>query len=98
MTDKKIPEWLLSLENEDMEFIKQFILSSGSLKDIAKFYGVSYPTVRLRLNNLIQKLNIVDQQNESDFVKYIKHLTIEDKISLSDAKKIINLYYTEKKG
>ena len=37
MDFKKIPNWLLNLENEDIEFIKNFILHSGSLKEIAKF-------------------------------------------------------------
>ncbi|WP_394325568.1 DUF2089 family protein [Methanosarcina barkeri] len=51
----KIPRWILDLELEDISFIKNFILSSGSLKEVAKIYDVSYPTVRLRLDKLIQK-------------------------------------------
>ncbi len=31
-----IPEWMVNLDEEDLSFIKNFILSSGSLKDIAK--------------------------------------------------------------
>ena len=53
-----IPAWLADLEDEDLSFIKKFILSSGSLKEIAALYGVSYPTVRLRLDRLIQKIQI----------------------------------------
>ena len=45
----KIPQWMLALEEEDAAFLKNFLMKSGSLKDIAKLYGVSYPTVRLRL-------------------------------------------------
>ena len=48
---QNIPEWLLNLDSEDFAFIKRFILSSGSLKEVAKEYGVSYPTVRLRLDS-----------------------------------------------
>ncbi|HBG1980812.1 TPA: DUF2089 family protein, partial [Clostridioides difficile] len=44
----KIPQWILALEQEDATFLKNFALKSGSLKEIAKMYGVSYPTVRLR--------------------------------------------------
>ena len=52
----KIPQWMLALEEEDAAFLKNFLMKSGSLKDIAKLYGVSYPTVRLRLDKLIQNL------------------------------------------
>ena len=33
---------MINLDDEDVAFIKKFILSSGSLKEIAKLYGVSY--------------------------------------------------------
>ena len=35
MNERNIPEWLLNLENEDLEFVRKFILSSGSLKKIS---------------------------------------------------------------
>ena len=50
-----VPEWMLNLDDEDVSFIKKFILASGSLKEIANQYNVTYPTVRLRLDKLIQK-------------------------------------------
>lgn len=52
----KIPQWILALEQEDAAFLKNFVLKSGSLKEIARLYEVSYPTVRLRLDKLIQKI------------------------------------------
>ena len=48
-----VPAWMAALEDEDGTFIKKFILASGSLKEMAAQYGVSYPTVRLRLDRLI---------------------------------------------
>ena len=45
------------LSDEDQEFVLSFILSSGSLKQMAKLYGVSYPTVRNRLDDLISLLS-----------------------------------------
>ena len=60
-----IPEWMSGLENEDIVFIKNFLQASGSLKEIARQYGVTYPTVRLRLDKLIQKIKISeDTANE----------------------------------
>lgn len=45
-----------SLEREDLDLIVQFVLASGSLKDLGKTYGVSYPTIRARLDQLIDRL------------------------------------------
>ena len=49
-----VPEWMAELEEEDVAFLKNFLLCSGSLKEIAGLYGVTYPTVRLRLDKIIQ--------------------------------------------
>ena len=51
-----VPEWMRNLEDEDLVFIKKFVLASGSMKEMAEEYGVTYPTVRLRLDRLIQKI------------------------------------------
>jgi hypothetical protein len=51
-----VPEWLGGLEDEDAVFVKNFVLASGSLKEIANQYGVTYPTARLRLDRLIAKI------------------------------------------
>lgn len=53
--------WMESLEEEELGFVKQLILTSGSLKELAAKYGVSYPTVRLRLDRLIQKIEVFDK-------------------------------------
>ena len=45
-----MPEWMADLDEEDAAFIKRFLLASGSLKEVAGQYGVTYPTVRLRLD------------------------------------------------
>ena len=95
MERNDIPNWLLSLEREDIEFIKNFVLNSGSLKDIAKVYEVSYPTVRLRLDKLIQKIKVNDSLEEEEFITFIKKLSIDDRISLEDAKLIIDKYKKE---
>ncbi len=48
---------LSRLSQEDQNFVLQFLLFSGSLKEMAKSIGVSYPTVRNRLDDLIEKIN-----------------------------------------
>ena len=53
MSDSNIPTWLGALAEEDLVFLKRFLLASGSLKRLAAEYGVSYPTIRVRLDRLI---------------------------------------------
>ena len=51
---------LARLTEKEQQFIVDFIKSSGSLKDMAKSMGVSYPTVRNVLDDLIDKLNKIE--------------------------------------
>jgi len=92
----KIPQWILDLEQEDATFLKNFVLKSGSLKEIAKLYEVSYPTVRLRLDKLIQKIELSDQKVEEPFSAFIKGLAVDSRIDLETAKIIIEKYMQEK--
>ncbi|WP_366291825.1 DUF2089 family protein [Paenibacillus sp. AN1007] len=96
MERRNLPDWVMSLENEDLEFIKKFVLKSGSLKEIAKIYEVSYPTVRIKLDRLIEKIKANEAEENEDFIKFIKHLSIDDRISLEDAKLIIEKYKSER--
>ncbi|MFK4936716.1 DUF2089 family protein [Lactococcus garvieae] len=81
-------DWFFNLEEEEQEFIKQFIFASGSLKELAKYYGVSYPTVRLRIDRLIEKIGLNDSKKDS-FEVSIMQMVIDEKVSLSSAKGII---------
>lgn len=94
----QIPQWLLALEPEDIAFLKNFVLKSGSLKEIARLYGVSYPTVRLRLDKLIQKIELSDQQKEAPFSAFIKGLAVDGRVDLDTAKLIIDRYQREKEA
>ena len=92
----KIPQWFLALESEDAAFLKNFVLKSGSLKEIAHLYQVSYPTVRLRLDKLIQKIQHSDQKAEEPSSAFIKGLAVDSRIDLETAKLIIEKYKEEK--
>ena len=78
-----IPDWMANLDDEDVIFIKKFILASGSLKEIASQYHVTYPTVRLRLDKIIQKILI----SEDTAVRVMVLPMVFDKLSLSFAPK-----------
>lgn len=90
--------WLSELDTEDINFIKKFILASGSLKEIAKIYAVSYPTVRLRLDRLIQRIQLAEKADDDVFINLIKRLTIDEKVELDVAKTIIHAYKERKEG
>jgi hypothetical protein len=47
---------LLQLPADEQSFILQFFLSGGSLKEMASQTGVSYPTMRNRVDDLIEKI------------------------------------------
>ncbi|MBP4139473.1 MULTISPECIES: DUF2089 family protein [Flavobacterium] len=46
----------LKLSREDQDFILEFFLSSGSIKEMAKQAGNSYPTMRNKMDDLIEKI------------------------------------------
>ncbi|MCA8991492.1 MAG: DUF2089 family protein [Planctomycetaceae bacterium] len=55
--EARFPDDRLSrLPIEHQRFIEMFVLSGGNLKDIATQAGVSYPTVRSRLDKIIETL------------------------------------------
>lgn len=92
---KFVPDWMEDLEIEDVVFIKNFVLMSGSLKEIAKYYGVTYPTVRLRLDKLIQKIEVRENTDNSSYVSLIKRLALDEKIDFDVAKVLITEYKKE---
>ena len=92
MSIKIVPDWMVNLEDEDVVFIKKFILSSGSLKEMAKEYDVTYPTVRLRLDKLIQKIEIEDRVEDNSYISLIKRYAIDEKIEFETAKVLISEY------
>ncbi|WP_240377047.1 DUF2089 family protein [Bacillus piscicola] len=98
MKREDVPEWVLSLDNESLEFIRKFIMNSGSLKKVAKIYDVSYPTVRTRLDNLIHKIELNSKAEDVEFVNMVKNLVIDERISLDVAKMIIDTYQREKQN
>lgn len=91
--------WLTELSDEDRAFIKRFVLASGSLKALAGQYNVSYPTLRVRLDRLIEKIKVLDDpENRDPLRKKIQALAAEGQISNAVAKEILKLYEQEKRG
>jgi hypothetical protein len=56
---------LIQITEEEQHFILQFFLNSGSLKEMAIQMGNSYPTVRNKLDDIIQKINLLKSKSEA---------------------------------
>ncbi|HEV2485909.1 MAG TPA: DUF2089 family protein [Terracidiphilus sp.] len=54
-----LPE-LARLSLEDQVFIVAFLRSHGSIKEMEQTFGVSYPTIKARLNRISGQLEFVD--------------------------------------
>ncbi len=91
-----VPEWMAELDGEDVAFIRNFVLASGSLKEIAQEYGVTYPTVRLRLDRLIQKIRLSGERAADPYVSLVKRLALDEKIDFDTAKLLIAEYRRQK--
>lgn len=83
--------WTERLGDEDLEFARQFIMASGSLKEMASRYGVSYPTIRLRLDRLIQKIESAREDDDA-FVSLVKSMAIDDRMDFETARQIIDAH------
>ena len=94
-----MPEsWLDKLSDEDVSFIKRFVLASGSLKELAKAYGISYPTVRLRLNRLIEKVKVLDSQEIiSEFERTLRAHYAEGRLDMETLQTLLTAHNDEMK-
>ena len=98
MAIETVPEWMAGLEDEDLVFIKKFVLASGSLKEMAGEYGVTYPTVRLRLDRLIQKIKIGEDTAADPYIATIKRLAVNERLDFDTAKLLISEYKKTRSG
>jgi hypothetical protein len=47
-------------------FVSEFVRCHGSIKYMEKAFGISYPTVKNRLNRIVQQLHLVEVEQMSD--------------------------------
>jgi hypothetical protein len=85
--------WIDYLSDEDLAFVKRLVLASGSLKEVAAGYGISYPTVRLRLDRLIAKITITDNTDiQSEFERVLRAEHAEGRIDADTLKTLLDAY------
>lgn len=88
-----VPAWLAALDDEDAQFLKRFVLASGSLKAVAEGYGISYPTVRGRLDRLIAKVQAADAAKDADpFERKVRVLVADAQVSAGLARQLLDAH------
>ncbi|MEN0110308.1 MAG: DUF2089 family protein [Planctomycetota bacterium] len=81
---------LAQLSAEDQEFVVRFVLASGSLKEVARGYGVSYPTLRARLDQVIERLAaFADGRRPDPMAELLATLTDRGQLGAKDAHRIL---------
>lgn len=84
---------LLKLSEDDLNMVTAFVLVSGSIKDLASRYGVSYPTMRQRLDGLIERLHRQVQGGPSDpLADYLADLIARERITPDIARRVRELH------
>ncbi len=93
MPEVRMSHPLFALEEADLEFVLRFVLASGSLKDVATEYGVSYPTLRARLDRLIAQLQqLSDCRTIDPMAHLLADLLEQGEVTLNAAKTIKDLH------
>ena len=88
--------WIDRMSDEDLSFVKRFVVASGSLKAMADAYGISYPTVRLRLDRLIERIKIYDSEKiTSEFERVLRAQYADGKIDLATLKTLLDAHKKE---
>lgn len=81
------------LDDEDVQFLRRFLVSSGSLKALAEEYGVSYPTVRGRLDRLIAKAQAAEDPKITDpFERKLRVLVADARMPAALAKELLEAH------
>ncbi len=75
---------LACLEAEDQVFVAAFIRSHGSIKQMEQLFGVSYPTIKGRLNRISQQLGFVEVSEQQPREEVLDRLD-RGEISVEDA-------------
>ncbi|HEY2835143.1 MAG TPA: DUF2089 domain-containing protein [Rhizomicrobium sp.] len=75
---------LARLSAEDQVFVAAFLKSHGSIKEMEQVFGVSYPTVKARLNRIAGQLEFVETDPKPSRNEVLDRL-VRGEISATDA-------------
>lgn len=90
---------LLALNDEELDLVLQLVLASGSLKDLARVYQVSYPTIRLRVDRVIERLRQLANGAKPDpMMQLLAELVERGEITVPAARSVRDLYRQQKEN
>jgi len=88
-----VPAWISDLPPQDLEFVRRFVLQSGSLNALAELYRISYPTIRQRLDRLIARLQTSENLADTDpLTRKIRGFVADGSIDPAVGKTLLTTY------
>ena len=81
------PPQLAQLSIDDQVFVAAFVRSHGSIKEMERIFGVSYPTIKSRLNRITQMLDFVETDpapSRADIIDQLRRGEITAQQALSE--------------
>jgi hypothetical protein len=92
MSQIRLPPWVSNVTAEDLTFVRSFVLASGSLKAVAAEYGVSYPTIRIRLDQVIERLRTAESEKIDPLRARLKDLVAGGELDARLARELLDLH------
>jgi hypothetical protein len=83
---------LARLTSEDQVFVTAFVRSHGSIKEMERVFGVSYPTIKSRLNRIAQGLDFVEinpAPSRAEIIRGLKRgeISVDEAVNALEASK-----------
>ena len=90
---------LFALTEGELDLVLQLVLASGSLKDLAEVYKVSYPTIRLRMDRLMERVRQIATGTTPDpMMQLLADLVERGEIAVPAARAVRDLYRRQMAG
>jgi len=84
---------LFSLSEDELDLVLQLVIASGSLKDLAGIYQVSYPTIRAKVDKLIVRVQqIVSGGPPDPMMQLLADLVERGEITVTAARAVRDIY------
>lgn len=77
------------LDAEQRQFVEVFLTSRGNIKEVERLLGISYPTVRSRLDNVLEALGYRVEREQDQRRKEIIEALDKGEITSQEAIKLL---------
>ena len=81
---------LASLSKDQLHFVEVFLTCRGNIKEVEKELGISYPTVRGKLSDIISSLGYVQKKNKEVDERKVVTMLENGEITAEEAIKLLN--------